>query len=145
MQGEFVHGKPHGGPRSFHQKSTCLTQITLGPMWCKFDHVTLEIMSQRKPRTQPCGTSMAERQPHGRLRSVHQKSTCLTRIASGPCVVQIRSRDARNFEPKKASNATVWHLHGGRADTRRTTILSSKVNLPRTNYFRALCGASLVT
>jgi len=36
---------PHGGLQPFHQKSTCLTQLTLGP---KFGHVTLQICEQAR-------------------------------------------------------------------------------------------------
>ena len=46
---------PHGGERPFHQKSTCLTQLTLGAYWCKFGHVSPRILGERNLRTPPCG------------------------------------------------------------------------------------------
>ena len=46
--------------------------------------------------------------PHGGIRPFHQKSTCLTELTSGPYVVQIWSRNARNFEETKRSYSTVW-------------------------------------
>ena len=50
--------QPHGGARPFHQKSTCLTQFTLGPY-------VLQIWSrdpcprQRNSRTPPCDRAQA--------------------------------------------------------------------------------------
>ena len=37
-----------------------------------------------------------------------QKSTCLTQLILGPCMVQIWSRYARNFEATKPSSSTEW-------------------------------------
>ena len=48
--------------------------------------------------------------PHGGLRPSHQKPTCLTGLTPGAYVVQVWSRNARNFEPMKPSKATVWFL-----------------------------------
>ena len=46
--------------------------------------------------------------PHGGLRPVHQTSTCLTQLTLRPDVVQMWSRNARNFEPTKTSYSIVW-------------------------------------
>ena len=49
--------------------------------------------------------------PHGGVRPLHQKSTCLTQSALGPYAVQIWSRNVRKSEPTKPSRSTVWVDH----------------------------------
>ena len=47
---------PHGGSRPFHQKSTCLTQLSLGPYLVQiWSRNTPKNRSQRNPRTPPSG------------------------------------------------------------------------------------------
>ena len=46
--------------------------------------------------------------PHGGLRPVHQKSTCITQLTLGPYVVQIRSRSVQISERTKPAESTVW-------------------------------------
>ena len=48
---------PHGGVRPFHQKSTCLTQLSLGPCMVQIWPRCCHFPGERKPRTSPCGTS----------------------------------------------------------------------------------------
>jgi hypothetical protein len=49
-----VSSYPHGGTLPFHQKSTCLTQLTSEPCVVQSDHVTLKVSSRQNPRTPPC-------------------------------------------------------------------------------------------
>ena len=46
--------------------------------------------------------------PHGGLRPVHQKSTCLSQSTSGPYVVRCWSHCPPNLEGVKPSYSTVW-------------------------------------
>jgi len=67
--------------------------------------------------------------PHRGVRPFHQKSTCLTKLTLGPYVVQIWSRDARNFKPTNTANSTVWYSGFGtrrRVGMRRLKILNPK-------------------
>ena len=44
--------------------------------------------------------------PHGGLRPFHQKSTCPSKLTLQPCVAQIWSRNTRDFEPLRPSEAS---------------------------------------
>ena len=121
MSPELKVWYPHGGVRPFHQKSTCLPQLTSGPY-------VVQIWS-RSPRnceaTKPAystvrvnGTNRLSKRhscvrrtiPHDGVRPFHRKSTCLPQSTSGPYVVQIWSRYAHCFQREKPLNSTVWQL-----------------------------------
>jgi len=64
--------------------------------------------------------------PHGGVPPVNQKSACLTQFTSGPCVVQIWTRNPRLSEATKPANSTVWT---GRARERRLLLPIWRQNL----------------
>ena len=46
---------PHDGLRPFHEKSTCLKQMTLGPYVVESWSLTPQTWGERNPRSPPCG------------------------------------------------------------------------------------------
>jgi len=59
-QAGFTMAAPHVGLRPFHQKSTCITQLTAGPYLVQiWSRSTPQNRGERNPRSPPCGY------PHG--------------------------------------------------------------------------------
>ena len=56
-----------------------------------------QMMRRTEPSFEAPYVSGGTRLPHGGLRPLHRKSTCLTRLTLGPCVVQIWLRNTRNL------------------------------------------------
>ena len=54
----------------------------------------------------PSALSCAD--PHGGVRPFQRKSICITQLTLGSYVVQIWSRNGRNFDPTKPSYSTEW-------------------------------------
>ena len=84
--------------------------------------------SSYTPRSRRCPPH-----PHGGVRPFHQKSTCLTQLTLGPCVVQIWS----HITPESGPNETlVLHCVGGDTHTHTLSLsLTHTLSLSRSLSF----------
>ena len=87
------------------------------------------------------GGARVARRPHGGVRPVDQKSTCLTQLTLGPDVVQIWSRNGANFEPTKPSYSTgaAWENISGNLNLHRKPSAAEGVSTSAEEGSRAAC------